>query len=58
MGSSEIDGDLRSDVETLWAYHDTRHQPSPRDVGIALGSRDLDVPIHAAEMFRQGMFPT
>lgn len=57
MEPIELADDLRADVETLWAYHDLRQQPRRCDVGIALGSRDLDVPIHTAEMFRQGMFP-
>lgn len=57
MHSVELAEHLRADVETLWAYHDIGHQPRRCDAAIALGSRDLDVPIHAADMFRQGMFP-
>lgn len=57
MEPVELAAHLRADVETLWAYHDVRHQPRRCDVAIALGSRDLDVPIHAAAMFQQGWFP-
>jgi uncharacterized SAM-binding protein YcdF (DUF218 family) len=49
--------DLRADVETLWAYHDLGHQPRPCDVGIGLGSHDLGVATHTAELYHQGMFP-
>lgn len=49
--------ELRADVETLWAYHDMRHDPRPVDVGIGLGSHDLSVAIHTADLWHKGMFP-
>ncbi|WP_410647473.1 YdcF family protein [Amycolatopsis sp. cmx-4-54] len=49
--------DLRADVQTLWDYHDMRHELRPADVGIGLGSHDLGVATHAAELFHAGMFP-
>jgi uncharacterized SAM-binding protein YcdF (DUF218 family) len=48
---------LRSDVETLWNYHDMRHELHPCDVGIGLGSHDLGVAVVAVDLFRRGMFP-
>jgi uncharacterized SAM-binding protein YcdF (DUF218 family) len=48
---------LRADVETLWNYHDMRHEPRPCDVGIGLGSHDLGVAIVAVDLFHRGMFP-
>lgn len=48
---------LRADVETLWAYHDMRHELRPCDVGIGLGSHDLGVAIYIAELYHQGLFP-
>ncbi|GAB3898879.1 YdcF family protein [Kibdelosporangium lantanae] len=48
---------LRTDVETLWDYHNMRHQPRPVDVGIGLGSHDLGVATHTADLYHQGMFP-
>jgi uncharacterized SAM-binding protein YcdF (DUF218 family) len=48
---------LRADVETLWGYHDLRHEPRPCDVGIGLGSHDLGVAVVAVDLFYQGMFP-
>ncbi|MBB5159659.1 YdcF family protein [Saccharopolyspora phatthalungensis] len=57
METSELAQDLRADVETLWAYHDMGHRPRRCDVGIGLGSHDLGVAIHAAELYQQGMFP-
>ncbi|MFC9250601.1 YdcF family protein [Amycolatopsis thailandensis] len=49
--------DLRADVQTLWDYHDLRHELRPADVGIGLGSHDLGVATYAAELFHAGMFP-
>ncbi|UMP03007.1 YdcF family protein [Amycolatopsis sp. EV170708-02-1] len=49
--------DLRHDVQTLWDYHDMRHELRPADVGIGLGSHDLGVATCAAELFHTGMVP-
>ncbi|MGH8879361.1 MAG: YdcF family protein [Stackebrandtia sp.] len=56
MASTTLPPDLRADVETLWAYHDMGHQLRRCDVGIGLGSHDLGVAIHTAELYEQGMF--
>lgn len=48
--------DLR-DAELIWRYHRMGHEPRPCDVAIGLGSHDLGVAVHAAELFRAGMFP-
>ena len=55
-GATIPDG-LRSDVETLWNYHDLRHDLHPCDIGVGLGSHDLGVAIIAVDLFRRGMFP-
>jgi uncharacterized SAM-binding protein YcdF (DUF218 family) len=52
-----IRDDLRSDVETLWRYHDMGHELHPCDVGIGLGSHDLGVAVVAVDLFHKGMFP-
>lgn len=57
MASIVLPADVRSDVETLWNYHDMGHELRPCDVGIGLGSHDLGVAIHTAELFQRGMFP-
>jgi uncharacterized SAM-binding protein YcdF (DUF218 family) len=49
--------DIRADVETLWAYHDMGHQLRRCDVGIGLGSHDLGVATHTAELYHHGMYP-
>lgn len=49
--------DVRADVETLWAYHDMGHELRRCDVGIGLGSHDVGVAIHTAELYHRGMFP-
>lgn len=48
---------FRADVETLWNYHDMHHAVRPADVGIGLGSHDLGVATHAADLYLQGLFP-
>lgn len=48
---------LRADVETLWDYHNMHHTARPSDVGIGLGSHDLGVATHTAELYHKGMFP-
>ncbi|MEU7849290.1 YdcF family protein [Micromonospora parva] len=49
--------ELRADVETLWRYHDMRHELRPCDVGIGLGSHDLGVAVVATRLFHAGLFP-
>jgi uncharacterized SAM-binding protein YcdF (DUF218 family) len=48
---------FRSDVETLWQYHDMRHTPRRCDVGIGLGSHDLGVAVVATDLYKRGCFP-
>jgi uncharacterized SAM-binding protein YcdF (DUF218 family) len=48
---------LRPDVETLWNYHDMRHELHGCDVGIGLGSHDPGVAVVAVDLFHRGMFP-
>ncbi|MBK1784885.1 YdcF family protein [Prauserella cavernicola] len=48
---------LRADVLTLWHYHDLGHELRGADVGIGLGSHDLGVATHTAELFHRGVFP-
>lgn len=56
MATTELPSDLRADVEILWAYHDMGHQPRSCEIGIGLGSHDLGVAIHTAELYHRGMF--
>ncbi|TGN76475.1 YdcF family protein [Streptomyces bauhiniae] len=42
----------------IWDYHQMHHQPRPVDVAIGLGSHDLGVATHAAELYHAGLFPT
>jgi uncharacterized SAM-binding protein YcdF (DUF218 family) len=57
MSVAAIPESLRSDVETLWEYHDMHHEPRPCDVGIGLGSHDLGVAMVATDLFHRGLFP-
>lgn len=49
--------DVWADVRTLWDYHDPGHELSRCDVGVGLGSHDLGVATHTAELFHAGWFP-
>ncbi|MEU4550617.1 YdcF family protein [Micromonospora violae] len=49
--------EIRADVETLWRYHDMRHELRPCDVGIGLGSHELGVAVIATRLFQAGLFP-
>jgi hypothetical protein len=46
-----------ADAKTLWDFHHLPHEPRPTDVGIGLGSHDLGVATHTANLYHQGMFP-
>jgi len=55
--SITIPEQLRSDVETLWNYHDMHHELRPSDAGIGLGSHDPSVAMIAVDLYHQKMFP-
>ncbi|MEV4315085.1 YdcF family protein [Actinocrispum sp. NPDC049592] len=61
---SELDGEvprlpatIRTDVQILWDYHKMGHELRRVDVGVGLGSHDLGVATHAAQLYHQGLFP-
>lgn len=45
------------DAQTLWDYHQLGHAPRPTDIAIGLGSHDIGVAEHTADLYHQGMFP-
>lgn len=45
-----------SDAQTLWDYHQLGHTPRRTDIAIGLGSHDIGVAEHAADLYHQGMF--
>lgn len=51
---SVLQGPLRTDVLRLWAFHNMGHELVPSDVAVGLGSHDLGVATHAAELFHAG----
>jgi hypothetical protein len=48
---------IMADAQALWDYHQMHHVPRPTDVGIGLGSHDLGVADHTADLCHQGCFP-
>ncbi|MBB4967008.1 YdcF family protein [Saccharothrix violaceirubra] len=57
MASAGITQAQWHDAEAIWDYHQLGHEPRPCDVAIGLGSHDLGVADHAAELYKAGMFP-
>lgn len=57
MPTVTLPADVCDDVATLWAYHQMGHEVRPVDVAVGLGSHDLSVATHAAELWHQDMFP-
>jgi uncharacterized SAM-binding protein YcdF (DUF218 family) len=56
-GPAVLPASIRADVATLWAYHQMGHQHRPVDIAVGLGSHDLSVATHAAQLWKQGVFP-
>jgi uncharacterized SAM-binding protein YcdF (DUF218 family) len=54
---SPMDDQIK-DAQLIWDYHQMHHELRPVDVGIGLGSHDLGVATFAAQLYRQGLFPT
>ncbi|WP_405458564.1 YdcF family protein [Streptomyces sp. NBC_00101] len=53
-----ITKDQRRRAALIWDYHQMHHPMRPVDVAIGLGSHDLGVATHSAELYRAGLFPT
>ncbi|OPG12447.1 YdcF family protein [Microbispora sp. GKU 823] len=47
----------RRQAKLLWDYHRMGHTLRPCDVAIGLGSHDLGVAGHAAQLYHEGLFP-
>jgi uncharacterized SAM-binding protein YcdF (DUF218 family) len=45
------------DVQVVWNYHQLGHAPAWCDAAIGLGSHDLGVATHAAELYARELFP-
>lgn len=56
-GPAVLPSNVRDDVVTLWVYHQMGHQIHPVDIAIGLGSHDLSVATHTAQLWKQGVFP-
>lgn len=48
---------LLGDAQVLWDYHQMHHEPRNTDIAIGLGSHDIGVAEHTADLYRQGRFP-
>jgi uncharacterized SAM-binding protein YcdF (DUF218 family) len=45
------------DAQILWDYHQMHHEPRNTEIAIGLGSHDVGVAEHAADLYHQGRFP-
>lgn len=48
---------VMDDAQILWDYHLMNHEPRATDIAIGLGSHDIGVAEHTADLYRQGRFP-
>lgn len=48
---------VMDDAQVLWDYHQLHHEPRNTDIAIGLGSHDIGVAEHAAELWHEGRFP-
>ena len=48
---------VMEDAQALWDYHQMNHAPRATDIAIGLGSHDISVAEHTADLYHQGMFP-
>lgn len=48
---------VMDDAQTLWDYHQVHHEPRNTDIAIGLGSHDIGVAEHTADLYHQGRFP-
>jgi uncharacterized SAM-binding protein YcdF (DUF218 family) len=48
---------LLGDAELLWSFHQVQGDERPTDVAIVLGSHDIGVAEHAADLYNRGRFP-
>jgi uncharacterized SAM-binding protein YcdF (DUF218 family) len=48
---------VMDDAQVLWDYHQMHHEPRNTDIAIGLGSHDIGVAEHTADLYRQGRFP-
>ncbi|AEW93690.1 MULTISPECIES: YdcF family protein [Streptomycetaceae] len=53
-----ITADHWRQAKLIWDYHQMHHELRPVNVAIGLGSHDLGVAAHAAELYHSGLFPT
>jgi uncharacterized SAM-binding protein YcdF (DUF218 family) len=45
------------DAQILWDYHQLHDKPRNTDIAIGLGSHDIGVAEHTADLYHQGRFP-
>ncbi|WP_394426264.1 YdcF family protein [Streptomyces sp. SGAir0957] len=45
-------------AQMIWDYHQMHHELRPADAAIGLGSHDLGIATHSAELYRAGLFPS
>ena len=48
---------VMDDAQILWDYHQMHHEPRNTDIAIGLGSHDIGVAEHTADLYHQGRFP-
>ncbi|MCP2286805.1 DUF218 domain-containing protein [Promicromonospora umidemergens] len=49
---------VMQDAQVLWDFHQVPDEGRSTDIGIGLGSHDIGVAEHTADLFQKGRFPT
>lgn len=57
MPTATLPPEHRSDIDVLWDFNQMHHELRPVDLAVGLGSHDLGVATHTAELYHRGLFP-
>lgn len=57
MPTAILPPEHRADIDILWDFNQMHHELRPVDLAVGLGSHDLGVATHTAELYHRGLFP-
>lgn len=57
MPTATLPPEHRADIDVLWDFNQMHHELRPVDLAVGLGSHDLGVATHTAELYHRGLFP-
>lgn len=57
MPTATLPPEHRADIDVLWDFNRMHHELRPVDLAVGLGSHDLGIATHTAELYHRGLFP-